>query len=60
VTIPKRRMRVDVRAEWDFGVVAHPQGLLFVLGVQYLAWMPAITTSSSPPAGPSDRPHSRP
>ena len=60
VTIPKRRMRVDVRAEWDFGVVAHPQGLLFVLGVQYLAWMPAITTGASPPAGSSGRPDSRP
>jgi hypothetical protein len=43
VVIPKLRMRVDVRAEWDFGVVAHPQGLLFVLGVQSLVWMPPIT-----------------
>ncbi|HEY9230146.1 MAG TPA: transporter, partial [Gemmatimonadaceae bacterium] len=60
VTIPKLRMRVDVRAEWDFGVVAHPQGLLFVVGVQYLAWMPAITTGASPLAGSSGRPDSRP
>jgi hypothetical protein len=60
VAIPKLRMRVDTRAEWDFGVVAHPQGLLFVLGVQWLAWMPAITTGANPPARSSDRPHSRP
>lgn len=60
VTIPKFRMRVDVRAEWDFGVVAHPQGLVFVVGVQWLAWMPAITTGASLPAGSSGRPHSRP
>jgi len=60
VTIPKRRARVDVRAEWDFGVVAHPQGLLFVLGVQVLAWMPAITTAASPPAVSAGRPDSRP
>lgn len=60
VTIPKRRMRVDARAEWDFGVVAHPRGLLFVLGVQYLAWMPAITTGANPPAGSSGKPGSRP
>jgi len=46
VTIPKLRMRVDLRAEWDFGVVAHPQGLLFVLGVQSLVWMPAIVAGA--------------
>jgi len=42
VTIPKRRMRVELRTEWDFGVVARPQGLVLVVGVHYLAWMPAI------------------
>jgi hypothetical protein len=60
LTIPKHRMRVDMRAEWDFGVVAHPQGLVFVVGVEVLAWMPAITTGASPLAGSSDRPGSRP
>ena len=60
VTIPKRRMRVDVRAEWDFGVVAHPQGLLFVCGVQSLVWMPPVTSGASPRRGSSGRPDSRP
>lgn len=60
VTIPKRRLRVDLRAEWDFGVVARPQGLVWVVGVEYLAWMPPITTGASPPAGSSGRPGSPP
>src|SRR5262249_50682973 len=60
VTIPKYHMRVDVRAEWDFGVVAHPEGLVVVLGVQCLAWLPAITTGANPLAGSSGKPRSRP
>jgi hypothetical protein len=60
VTIPKLRTRVDLRAEWDFGVVAHPQGLLLVVGVQHLVWMPPVTAGASPPRGSSGRPDSRP
>jgi len=60
VTIPRRRMRVELRPEWDFGVVARPQGLVLVVGVEYLAWMPAITAGASPPAGSSGRPGSPP
>jgi hypothetical protein len=40
LTLPRLRARIDVRAEWDFGVISHPQGFLFVVGAGYLAWMP--------------------
>jgi hypothetical protein len=60
LTIPKLRTRVDLRVEWDFGVVAHPQGVLFVVGAEHLAWMPPIKTGASPPPRPSGRPDSQP
>jgi len=60
LTIPKLRTRVDLRVERDFGVVAHPQGLLFVVGAEYLVWMPPIKAGASPPPRPSGRPDSRP
>jgi hypothetical protein len=60
LTIPKLRARVDLRAEWDFGVVAHPQGVLLVVGAEYLAWMPPIKTGASPPPRPAGKPDSQP
>ncbi|HEU4997083.1 MAG TPA: transporter [Gemmatimonadaceae bacterium] len=38
--IPRYRMRVDARVEWEFDVVARPQGIAFVIGAGRLAWMP--------------------
>ena len=60
LTIPKLRARVDLRVEWDAGVVAHPQGVLFVVGAEYLAWMPPVKAAASPPPRPSGRPDSPP
>lgn len=50
ILIPALRMRVDLRAEWDFGVRSRPQGRIFVASVTYAAWRPG-----RPPVRPRGR-----
>ncbi|HEX7118880.1 MAG TPA: transporter [Longimicrobiales bacterium] len=40
ILIPALRMRLDLRAEWDFGVRSRPQGRILVASLTYVAWRP--------------------
>jgi hypothetical protein len=40
VTIPRLRLRGELRGEWEFGVKARTQGRVLVAGVTYQAWRP--------------------
>lgn len=40
VLIPALRLRLDLRAEWDFGVRSRPQGRILVASLTYAAWRP--------------------
>src|SRR5690606_37295019 len=39
--IPALRTRLDLRAEWDFGVRSRPQGRILVAGLTIALWRPA-------------------
>lgn len=38
--IPKLRLRVTLRHEWDFGVRSRPQGRILVVGFTFVLWRP--------------------
>jgi len=40
ILIPALRLRIDLRAEWDFGVRSRPQGRILVASLTYAAWRP--------------------
>lgn len=40
ILIPALRSRIDLRAEWDFGVRSRPQGRILVASLTYAAWRP--------------------
>jgi len=40
ILIPALRLRLDLRAEWDFGVRSRPQGRILVATLTYVAWRP--------------------
>lgn len=41
ILIPALRLRIGLRAEWDFGVRSRPQGRILVASLTYAAWRPA-------------------
>ncbi|HEY8470651.1 MAG TPA: transporter [Longimicrobiales bacterium] len=51
--IPALRARLEMRAEWDFGVRSRPQGRILVAGLTIALWQPA-------PPGPRSRTEAAP
>jgi hypothetical protein len=52
ILIPALRLRLDLRAEWDFGVRSRPEGRILVATLTYVAWRPE-------PRGPAPVPRPR-
>lgn len=40
ILIPALRLRLDLRAAWDFGVRSRPQRRILVASLTYVAWRP--------------------
>lgn len=40
ILVPALRMRIDLRAEWEFGVRSRPQGRVLTATVTYVPWRP--------------------